>query len=325
LLHLPRVFLKGNIMDNMKEFDRKNIIGGSDIAAICGMSRWGTALSLWAEKTGRIEQPDLSDNEAVEMGTDLEDFVAKKFMQRSGKKIRRDRRMFKHPVYSHFVAHIDRRVVGTDELLECKTCSAWKAKEWEDEEIPQEYICQVQWYLGILGMSKGYIAVLIGGQKFVWKEIDFESELFELMIEKAKKFWQMVKDDMPPVAIAGDKDTLSDLYPGEKDTELDLDFFLEDDIAELEEKISEFENTKKEIKIITKREETLQNQITQIMQNCEVANLPHYKITWKSQTTNRLDTKKLKAENQDIYDKYCVESEKRVFKVLEKKEEKKNG
>ena len=160
--------------------ERKSYIGGSDIAAVMGMSRWKTPLQLWAEKTGKVEQPDLSNVEAVEMGSELEETVARMFTKRTGKKVRRAPKdyTYKHSSkgggvdidaeFSFIRCQVDRLVEGTDELLECKTASAWKEKEWEDEEIPAEYILQVNWQLGITGRSIGHIAVLIGGQKLVY-------------------------------------------------------------------------------------------------------------------------------------------------------------
>ena len=125
----------------MVEIDAKRKeIGGSTIAAVLGMSRWSTPLKTWAIMTGKIEPDDLSENEAVELGSELEDFVAKKFERKSGKKVRRDNRVFKHKEHDYMVAHIDRRIEGTNELLECKTASAYKLKEWDEDEIPQEYL-----------------------------------------------------------------------------------------------------------------------------------------------------------------------------------------
>ena len=64
--------------------ERRQYIGGSDIAAVMGMSRWKTPLTLWLEKTGEIESTTNSNNEAVELGRELEDFVAKKFTRVTG-------------------------------------------------------------------------------------------------------------------------------------------------------------------------------------------------------------------------------------------------
>ena len=65
--------------------ERRKYIGGSDIAVVMGMSRWKTPLKLWLEKTGQAEPDDLSQVEAVQLGTELEEFVAQKFAKESGK------------------------------------------------------------------------------------------------------------------------------------------------------------------------------------------------------------------------------------------------
>ena len=113
--------------------DRKSFIGGSDIAAVMGMSRWVTPLQLWSEKTGKVEAPDLSDNQAVEMGIELEESVARLWTKRTGRKVRRAPKNYTHKKFDYMRCQVDRLVEGTDELLECKTASAWKLKEWEGE------------------------------------------------------------------------------------------------------------------------------------------------------------------------------------------------
>jgi len=151
--------------------NRSKFIGGSDIAAVMGVSRWKTPLQLWAEKTGAVQPEDLSDKEYVELGSELEDFIAKHFEKKAGIKVRRAPRRYTHKDHPFMACQVDRLVTGTDELVECKNASAWKAKEWEGEEIPVEYILQVSWQLMVTGRKKGYLAVLIGGNTFKWKEV----------------------------------------------------------------------------------------------------------------------------------------------------------
>ena len=301
----------------MPEIDpKRKEIGGSSIASVLGLSRWCTPLKTWAIMTGNIEPDDLSENEAVELGSELEDFVAKKFERKTGMKVRRDTRTFRHKKYDYLVAHIDRRIQGTDELLECKTCSAWKSKEWEDEEIPTEYILQCIWYLGILGMRKCYIAVLIGGQKFRWKEVDFDKELFDTMVEKAVEFWQMVQDKTPPAAVYGDKEVLSKIYPGNPEYEV-IELDAEGD-AEIIPLLGEINAMKDEIKHCEKKQEEAENKVKEFMGDAEIlVTGDGDKITWKSQTRKSVDTKRLKDEG--IYDKYVKEIESRVFRVSKKK------
>lgn len=79
--------------------ERMQYIGGSDIPAIMGQSRWKTQYRLWAEKTGKIEMPDLSTNESVEMGNRLEQFVADIFSEKTGKAVRKYSKIYRHKDY----------------------------------------------------------------------------------------------------------------------------------------------------------------------------------------------------------------------------------
>ena len=189
--------------------ERREYIGGSDIAAVMGMNRWKTSLTLWLEKIGEIDLNDNSNNEAKELGRELEDFVAKKFSKKTGLKVRKRQEKYTHKKYPFLVAHVDRIIVGTDELLECKTCSSYKKDEWGGEEIPQEYILQVIWYLGITGRKRGHIAVLIGGQSFKTRVVEFDAELFEIMVNMAVEFWDCVQTKTMPAIAPEDNEVMS--------------------------------------------------------------------------------------------------------------------
>lgn len=292
-------------------------IGGSEISVVMGLNRWKTPLRLWAEKTAKIITQDISDREYIQLGNELEDFVAKRFSKLSGKKVRRDSKTFKYKKYPYMMGHIDRRVVGTDELLECKTCNAWKAHEWEGEEIPQEYILQVMWYLGVTGMSKGYIAVLIGGNKFVWKEITFDNELFEQMVEAAKNFVEYhIKEDVAPIAISGDSSTLSRLYLEQTEA------IIESKDSDVNTLIDEIQALKRVIDNAETEKEGKEAKLKQIIGSAEGIQTPTYKVTWQNQNSTKLDYEKLKADK--LYDKYAVVKSIRVLRV-NKRKEKNNG
>lgn len=230
--------------------DRKGFIGGSDIAAVMGVSRWKTPLQLWAEKTGSVEPEDISDKEYVELGTELEEFIAKRFEKKTGLKVRRAPYHYVHSEYPFMMCQVDRLVTGTEDLLEVKNASAWKAKEWEGEEIPIEYILQVSWQLMVTGRKTGYIAVLIGGNKFIWKKIEADQELFDKMTESAKTFWKMVEDRIPPVAEAADNRFIVELYPSAGPDIKEASQDITDAVALLQQtkaQIIELEKTKDEI------------------------------------------------------------------------------
>ena len=291
--------------------ERMQYIGGSDIAAIMSQSRWKTPYRLWAEKTGKIQMPDLSNVEAVEMGTRLEQFVADLFSEKTGKSVRKAPKTYSHPDYSYLVAHVDRLITGTDELLECKTCSAYKLEEWENK-IPKEYILQVIWYLGITGRKRGWIACLIGGQKFVYMQIDFDEELFNLMVEKAVKFWNMVQNKIPPLILPEDDEVLGEIYSEHTDDMMVL--------QDLNDRIAYLQEIKMHIEEMSKEKREIETELKSVIANKAGFTTDRYKVTWKSQISRRIDTELLKTEYPDLVQKYMTEKATRVMRITKNKE-----
>lgn len=299
--------------------NRHEYIGGSDIAAIMGLSRWKTPLKLWLEKTQKTPAPDLSDNEAVELGTELEDFVAKKFSRLTGKAVRRSPKMYQHPQYPYMRAHVDRLITGSDELLECKTCSAFKLQEWEGDEIPQEYILQVIWYLGITGRKRAWIACLIGGQKFKYKSVEFDPELFELMVDAAKNFWNCVLTDTPPMIVSDDNDTMKNLYPTANDNIVDLTSAPEAEET-INRNIKKLEELKKTISSLSLEREEVEAKLKDVISENGGLSTSKWKVTWKNQSTKRFDSKAFRDANPDLYAKFETVSNSRVLRIKEIKE-----
>ena len=304
-------------------FNRQNYLGGSDIAAVMGLSRWKTPLKLWAEKTLRLPAPDLSGVEAVQLGSDLEEFVAAQFTKATGKTVRRAPKGYTHPEYDYMVAHVDRLVTGTDELLECKTCSAYKEAEWQNEEIPQEYILQVMWYLGITGRKKGYIACLIGGQKFVYKEILFDSALFDQMVDAAKDFWQHVQNNTAPTVMPQDDSTLQDLYSTNNGVMIELfptDERSAEAVMDLESSIAKLQETKMHIKNLDEEKTEIETKIKDLIKDNLGICTPKYTVTWKTQRKSQVDARALCENEPNIYAKYEKVSSYRVMRISKNKE-----
>lgn len=290
--------------------ERQLYIGGSDIAAILGQSRWKTPYRLWAEKSGKIEIPDLSNNEAIEMGNRLEQVVADIFSDRTGLIVRRQTRTYKHPKYPYLVAHVDRLITGSDELLECKTCSAYKLEEWENS-IPKEYVLQVMWYLGITGRKRGWIACLIGGQKFDYKVIEFDEELFNKMVEKAVRFWEMVQNDTPPVMVAEDGGVLAEIYPKSTDELIEMN--------EINDRVAYMKELEMHRSEINKEIEEIKTEFKSIIQEKQGIKTPQYIVMWKNQKSTKLDTDRIWAELPDV-EKWTKTTEYRVLRVVKNKE-----
>ncbi len=264
-------------MNNTLE-ERQHFIGGSDIAGILGLSRWKTPLSVWAAKTGQIVE---KDEPALykKLGVRLEEVVAELFMEETDKKLQRANERRIHPKYPMFAAQIDRIVVNEDAVWEGKTASVWKKKEWAEEEIPQEYICQVMWQLACSGRKLGYISCLIGNEQFVTKKIERDPVMIAEMLKRAKAFWDdfIVPKVMPMQITAADSDTLYSLFPNaEKDSQIELG----DAGAKLVEARQALLQDKATLKTQIDR---VENELKALIQDKETATAGAWKITWKNQ------------------------------------------
>lgn len=308
-----------HILTSIKDMDRtqwlltrRQGIGGSDAGIIMGLNKYKTAFELWLDKTGQV-LPDESAGEAAYWGNQMEEVVAKEFEKRTGKKVRRSNMMYQHPEHDFMIANVDRFIVGEDALLECKTASAYLAKEWESDEVPATYLVQIQHYLAVTGKSKAYVAVLIGGNKFIWKEIDRDEELINQIIAFELDFWETnVKGQLAPAldgSSAAEK-YLKDRFAKSEDKQIILP-------KTFNEYLTERANLERDIKLLETRKKEIDNNIKGHMESAEKALSDNYEVSWKSMTSKRVDTKKLKEKFSDIYLTVLMESHSRKFTVKE--------
>ncbi|MGW7932733.1 YqaJ viral recombinase family nuclease [Staphylococcus xylosus] len=287
---------------------RKQGIGGSDAGAILGVNKWKSPLQLYFEKTGMYEVKQ-SDNEFIYWGHVLEDVVAKEFTVRTGKKVRRVNQMFVHAEHDYMIANIDRAVIGESALLECKVTSEYNKDEWKSDEVPGSYIAQVQHYLAVTGYEKAYIAVLIGGNKFVWKEIEKDEELIDYIIEQEQDFWNryILGDEMPPMD-GSDATTnfLKDQYKDSVDNQITLD----NNAATL---IKALDAIKAEEDVLKERKQKYKNELKDKLRENEVGITNGYRVTWKKQMRKDFDKKAFAKDYPDLVEKYTKTSSYRVF------------
>ena len=288
---------------------RNSGIGGSDIAAVLGMSKWKSAWQLWNEKRGMVEPEDLSENEYIYWGTVLEQAVADRFCELTGKQVRKSGTLADDE-YDFMLANVDRMVVGEKAGLECKTANGFAAKQWEGDEVPTQYYLQCQWYMMVTGFEKWYIACLIGGNHFVWKEIPRNEEDIAAMRTAAIDFWDMVQTGRMP-AIDGSEscsNALRDKFKAEPGKEVELDEPDVDRLLTLKAGLEEMKNAVAEA----------ENTIKLKMGEAEIGYAGEHKVTWKQQAGRvTVDAKRLKAAMPNVFEKYSKTGKPtRVFKVV---------
>lgn len=286
-------------------------IGGSDVSAIAGLNKWKSAVQVFLEKTQAIEKEDVQ-SEAAYFGNVLEEVVAKEFAKRTDLKVQRKNAILQHPEYPWMLANVDRLIVGEKIGLECKTASEYLKKEWEDEEVPAAYLLQCQHYMAVTGYEAWWIAVLIGGNKFVHKKIERDEELIQYLIDIEKDFWlNNVEKNEPPMFDGSDASTelIQHLYP-----ESITDSFVS--LSKQEELLIEArDQVDREIKVLQEQKAEYENKIKAKLGTNEAGGTENYKVFWKSYTTNRFDSKRFKADHPDLYEQYVKESKSRKFTV----------
>ena len=289
---------------------RKKYIGGSDAAAVVGLNNFSSPYSLWAEKTGRT--PGFDGNLATEVGAYLEEFVAQKFAQETGKKVRKCNQSFLNSLYPFAIANIDREIVGEDAGLEIKTTDSLSLKRFKDGEYPANYYCQCMHYMAVTGKKRWYLAVLIGNKDFRWFVIERDdAEIAALMTAEAD-FWEHVKTDTPP-PVDGYKattDAVNSIYTDSNDSVVDL-YGHRADIAKyiaLNQQIKELEKEKAEVA----------NRIKAFMGESGGGECDGFRVSWKSSTRRSFDMERFAAENPDIdLSAYYTETNTRTFRVSE--------
>lgn len=288
---------------------RRAGIGGSDVGAIMGFNQYKSAYQVFLEKTGQYHEE--IDNEAVYFGNALEDFVAQEFAKRTGKKVRRLNKMLVHPEHDFMLANLDRVVVGERAVLECKTASEYVKEAWEGEEIPASYLCQVHHYLAVTGFEKAYIAVLVGGNKFIWKEIERDEEFIQILIDREKDFWEnhVLKDVAPRIdGSDATNELIKKMYPQDDGTAIMLT--KDDDVL-----LDAIDSISSEIKALEQQKKEYENQLKLKLENATEGHSQRHKVTYKTVVSNRVDSKRLKVEVPDVYEKFIKPSSSRRLTI----------
>lgn len=202
---------------------RKQGIGGSDIAAVCGLSPWRSPLDVYYDKLnialaadGFKETHPVGETAALWWGTELEALIAKAYMQAYGEKVCRYNKLLVHPQHSFFIGDVDRLIyddgkfpfnphtgeITTSTALEIKT-SRYASYEWgevESDVVPLNYLLQVQWYMGLTkNLQKVRLVPLFCGSEMRRYTIHRDNGIIAKLHEAGYEFWtENVMKQVPP-------------------------------------------------------------------------------------------------------------------------------
>ena len=295
---------------------RKSSIGGSDAAICVNMNPYSDLLTLYADKKGLSKER--VQTEAMRLGNDLEQYVAERFTEQTGKKVRNDFFMYADDEYDYITANIDRRVVGENAGLECKTMGSFHGYNFDNGDVPSHYYCQVQHYMMVMGFDRVYLAILVLQRGIFVIPIERDDDFIKSLREAETAFWtQYVMQDRMPDPDGSDSslDTLKELYPkGIPGSEVI--------VPGLDRLITDYKSVKEIADDYKKQAESIKATICAKLGKNEIGLGIRYGCSWKEQSkTSGYDMKRLQQDYPGInIDKYKKVSTYRVFRTKEIKE-----
>ncbi len=291
---------------------RKYSIGGSDAAAIIGLNQYDSPFSVWADKTGKL--PAKPENESMRLGRDLEGYVASRFCEATGKRVRREKAMLYNPQYPFAHADIDRWVIGENAGLECKTTSIMNLKKFKNGEFPPTYYVQCVHYMAVTGADRWYLGVLVLNQGFYHFVIERDKEEIAALMEQEETFWKFVQEDTPPPVdgITATTNALETVYAEAEDCGVEL--------FGREALLREYRELQEQIKELDKQLEQVKQTLMLDLGERETGYCGAFMVTWKPQVKRTFDAKSFLADHPHIIaDAYWKESRFRRFNVKEAK------
>ena len=304
---------------------RQSGIGGSDIAAICGLNPFKTPLQVWQSKINPVVDEEIS--EPAYWGTTLENVVAQEYAKRTGRKVQRINQVLHHPHLPYCLANIDRAVVNpemagrvfwkddrltTNRILECKTANGFMAKQWGEagsDQVPDSYLIQCQWYLGITGASVCDLAVLIGGQDFRIYTILRDDDLINDLLQQGAAFWELVKNNIAPDPI-NYPEAVKKWANSDPTLSVQADDLLIDDLEQIQ-------SIKAQVKELEAQEDEIKARVVYALKEAETLIYQGVKVaTCKTQTRTSFDSKAFEKDHPELYAQYKKQSSTRVLRII---------
>ncbi len=290
--------------------ERKKGIGGSDIAAIVGLSKWQTPMDVWLDKTSKETNDET--NLAMELGNYLEPLVIEKYKQATGNSVISNFNAIRDEKHEFARCNLDGFVLtqeGDKGVLEVKT--AGNSREWGDpgtSDIPKHYYCQCQWNMRIAGVDWCDVPVLFFdyGRRIEVYSVDADAEFQQWLIEEAERFWQGVINNVMPAATTSRE--CEKAYPHHNvGSEAEADNDLCDAIEALRE-------IKKQQKKLKETQDMLEAGIKLAMQNSEkLVDGSNVLATWKSSKTSRFDQSRFKKDHPELAKQFTTTTTSRRF------------
>lgn len=305
--------------------DRSKFLGGSDAAAVMGLSPWATPVELWQQKTGRVEreEPDAARQKIFDRGHKLEpfivDMVIDKLRERGHEvELLATNRRYVDPEHAFLSCEIDFEILLDGEHIngDAKSVSGFARKKWgeeDTEDVPIEYAAQFMHGLMITGRSRCLVAALRSFDEVEIYWVNRDEETIAGMRPMLVSFWvDHVLADVPPDPMTfGD---IKALFPLDNGQSIEA-------TADIRDKVARLADVKRQIKALEDTEESLTFEVGEFISPNSVLTFAGQELaTWKGQKDSRIDQKLLKEEQPEICAQYTKTKTIRVLRLKKGKQ-----
>ena len=304
---MPHIIPLSNAPQGSEEWlqARKSGIGSTDSAAAVGLSQWKTPLQLWEEKTGAVDGT-VEDNWYMARGRALEPVIRQHYADTYGVEVKNFDGVLRHPEFAFVLASLD-GFTEQGRMTEFKTASSGKGwGEPGSDEIPKQYIVQVQHAMLVTGFDVCDVGVSIMGGEPRYYEVRADQELQTMLLSDIRFFWEehVIKGIPPEPSTIEEK-----LKHYQMDNEQIA--YANDEVFAAYEQLSAMKETKKDIESEVK---ILEDTIKDFMLNAGAGVLvnPDGKpiVTWKEgKPVSRFDHVNFRADHYDLFRQYSKEGD----------------
>lgn len=288
--------------------ERRNGIGGTDAAAILGLSPWKSRLDVYLEKVEGKD--DFQVSKQAEYGLAVEPALLKLFEREHKKTVIPYKQTIRRKDKKFILAHLDGYIKEENAVLEIKTAYRSYQQEWGKaltDEMPTHYLIQCAHYAMVTGADKVLIFVSLDGQFPKLYIYNKDEELQKILLEKEEQFWnEHVLKKIPPEPLSIKE--VESLYKGLKEqvkiaTPEEIELYSR--LKGIKAKITELEETQKSIK----------TQICQSLKDYTILMGPNNKpiITWKAVHKKQFSSTALQKEMPEVYEQYIKPMSYRMF------------
>ena len=267
------------------------------------MAANGRAVDAILTKQGKREIPDLSDNEAVQMGHVMQPIIGRLFQDRHKMELKEADYALTHPTESWFRSHFDFISADGRVLVEAKNYNAGVRNKFDADtnRIPDADYAQLVHECACHGIDRIFLAVLFGGQEFVTFEFNISQAQKDELVQQMAKLWAFCKTDTLPPAESIEQTKL--IYPTSTEDALVATQQIEIAVAQLKQ-------YKASIKALEDQAEAVEVAIRNAMG--ERGSITTYSgetlVTWRaSKPSKRFSTDLFKQAMPDIYEKFVIE------------------